>query len=116
MPKLDGDLVVVTAKREIAQHLEVSQVRSIADQTEIVGADAGLQRSLATTVRIVETAFELLHPAANEERGLVMFGDDVAINNERKIELLEAASDYVERAKRRVIWLSSLVGLIWLSA
>lgn len=93
VPKFHGDFVIVATKRKVAQHLKMRQVRSIAYQTEIVGAETGLQRTLVSTVGIVETASKTLHSAANKERGIVVHGDDVSVQNERKTELLETAAD-----------------------
>jgi hypothetical protein len=48
---------------------------------------------MTAAIGLVKAAFDPLHPAANKERGVVAFGNDGAIHDERKAKLLEAALD-----------------------
>ncbi len=66
---------------------------AVANEVDVVGANARLQRSMLAAIRLTETAFETLHSTANEKRRVVMLGDDRPIDDERKAEILESAAD-----------------------
>ena len=82
---------------------------AVANQVDVVGSDAGLERAVSATVRRVEALLHTLHSAANEERRIVVLWNDIAVVDEREAELLEGAPDYIKKAECRVISLSSLV-------
>lgn len=60
--------VVVASEREVPKHLEVSQMRPVSDEIDVVGADTTLERSVSVAFGIVKLSFHLLHAAANKER------------------------------------------------
>lgn len=62
---------------------------------------------MSATIRLVKPPLHRLHPTANEKRGIVITGNDVAIRNQWKAKLLESPLNYIKRAKCRVISLSS---------
>jgi hypothetical protein len=89
MPEIDGRLIIVPPEGEIADHLEIAQMGAVADEFDVVGSDAGLQRTVSATTQLAEPLFERLHPAANEEGGIVVLGDDAAVHHEGDADLLE---------------------------
>src|SRR5262245_38523044 len=93
MPEIDGRLIIVAAEGEVADHLKIGQVGAIADEFDVVGPDAGLQRTVSASIRLAETLFERLHPAANEEGRIVILRDDAAVHHERDANLLEPSLD-----------------------
>ena len=115
MPQIDRKLIIVPAKREVSQHLKVRQMRAVTYQIEVIRPDTRLQRTMSATIGLVKSGSDLLHTAANKQRRIIIVGHDRAINDQGKAELFKSAANYVQRAKRRVISLSSrkVENLLW---
>lgn len=76
MPKIDGVFIFVPAKREVPDHLEVGQVCAVADQLDVVGANARLQRPMLAAIRLAKAALRPLHSTTDEKRRVVDLGND----------------------------------------
>jgi hypothetical protein len=91
-PHLARDAVVGAVEREVAEHAEGGEVGTGADQVEVVGADATLERAVNRTVRRGESVPDPLHARTDEEGGGVV-GDDPAVGVEGEAVLLEPAEN-----------------------
>lgn len=91
-PHLNVLIVAIGSEPKAPNHLEESQMCAVADQVEIVGANAILDISVRRSVWCLEFRFEWLHPRADEERGWVVFGDNVFRNFERETVLVESTA------------------------
>jgi hypothetical protein len=71
VPHLDGPVEVPTSEGEGADHLKAGEVATVANQLEIVRANARLEGSVTPAIRVPKSGFEVLHPAADEQRRVV---------------------------------------------
>jgi hypothetical protein len=72
-PHLAGDAVVRAAEGEVAKHPEGGQVGAVADQAEVVGADAALEGAVNRAGRGGETVADALHARADEQGGGLLY-------------------------------------------
>jgi hypothetical protein len=94
VPEFDGNLIVVAAEGEVPDHLEAGQVRAIANEIKVVGANARLQRAVTPAIRLMEAAFDPLHARADKKSRIVV-RNDIAVHDQRKAELLKSSLDHV---------------------
>ena len=83
MPKFYGKMVVVVAEREVTQHLKVRQMTSVANEIDVVGTNATLQRSMSSTIRMMKTMLYTLHTTAKKESGIIVFWNNDSVGNQR---------------------------------
>jgi hypothetical protein len=67
-------------------------VGPVADQVEVDRADAGLKRAVDCAVRLGEAGLEVLHPATDEQRG-VIDGQEAFLDRERDALAFELLLD-----------------------
>ena len=91
-PHLNVLIVPIGSEPEAPDHLEECEMRAVADQVEIIRANAVLDVAVRRTVWLLEFRFEWLHPRADEERGRIVFGDNVFRNFERETVLVESTA------------------------
>jgi len=67
-------------------------MRAVANQVNIVGADAVLYVPITGLVRELKSGFEWLHPRADEESRCIVFGDNVRAEMEGETVFVESAA------------------------
>jgi len=74
MPEVNRVGVVVVAEREVAEHFEVGEMGAVADEVDVVGAEARLESGDAAAVEGSEPFFVGLHAAADKQGAGVVWG------------------------------------------
>jgi hypothetical protein len=49
IPQINGNFIIVPAKREVSQHFKICQMRTVADQIEVICPDARLHGTVMAT-------------------------------------------------------------------